>query len=102
MNTMRLLIPAFILMLLLVVPMSASPDNLPQTQQITVKSEYTGNATVNEVSSLKWSTGTPGNMTTYTWQQAANLDNPGQPSVTQLDIKRTNQSTTWQSKETAS
>jgi hypothetical protein len=98
MNTIRILIPAFILMLLLVVPLSASPDNLPGTQQITIKSEYTGNAVVNEVTSLKWSTGTPGNMTTYTWQQAANLDKPGQSSYTQLDIERTNQSTTWQLK----
>jgi hypothetical protein len=98
MNTIRLLIPAFMLLILLVIPVIASADNLPQTQQITIKSEYTGNAVVNEVTDLKWSTGTPGNMTTYTWRQAANLDKPGQTSVTQLDIKRTNQSTTWQLK----
>jgi hypothetical protein len=89
-------------MLLVIIPMSASPDNLPVTQQITIKSEYSGNAVVNEVTSLKWSTGTFGNMTTYTWQQSANLNKPDQTSLTLLDIERTNQSTTWQLKRTGS
>jgi len=96
MNKIRILIPAFILMLMLVAPISAGPDYLPQTDQITIKSEYTGNVVVTEVTNLKWSTGTPGNMTTYTWQQAANLDKPGLASVTRLTIERTNRSTTWQ------
>jgi hypothetical protein len=102
MNNKSLPIIAFILLALVFIPCSASPDSLPGTQHVTIKSEYSGNAVVNETISLKWSTGTPGNMNTYTWQQSSVLTQPGQTSLTLLDIDRTNQSTTWQLKRSSS
>jgi hypothetical protein len=83
-------------------PVNAGLPASLEKLHITIKSEYSGDAAVNETISLKWSTGTFGNMDTYTWQQSSVLNKPGQADNTQLDIERSNQSMTWQLKRSSS
>jgi hypothetical protein len=91
-----MLVAALFMVTILSIPALAEPNIPYDFGRMSINTEVSGEAAVNETVSLIWSTGTGGAMNTYEWKQSDTFANPGDyTSHTRFTMEIGNESTSW-------
>lgn len=91
-----MIITALFMVMILSIPALAEPNIPYDYGHMSINTEVSGEAAVNETVSLIWSTGTGGAINSYEWKQSDNFVNPGDyTSHTRFTMEIGNESTSW-------